>query len=395
MIAIRMPVPFRSIRGVTMKTLILAVVLTAGLAACGESERAADTAAAGAAAGDPSAGKAVADRHCKGCHGLDGKSAAPGIPNLAGQHERYLMTALNEYNEGKRTHAALRAVTAQIGQTDLRNIAAYYAALPAATSQHNGKAPLVFPYEAGKAKAAQCAKCHGADGNSKTPGVPSLAGQQPLYFVNAIQEYLRSERASSPMHATLGVLSKADRENLALYFASQTPAGRQAAAFGDPVAGEPLTAVCGGCHGPKGVSNDSATPSLAAQEPRYLVQAIKAYRESRKHGIMQRQIQPLSDRDIENIAAFYSVQSSVPAAKGQGLVQNLVEKCDRCHAGAADNPSMAVPRIAGQEREYLVMALRAYRDDRRESSVMHRMSLPFSDTVIESLAAVYASQQPK
>ena len=37
------------------------------------------------------------------------------------------------------------------------------------------------------------------------------------------------------------------------------------------------------------------------------------------------------------------------------------------------------------------MALRAYRDDRRQSSVMHMMSLPYSDSVIESIASFYAS----
>jgi cytochrome c553 len=38
------------------------------------------------------------------------------------------------------------------------------------------------------------------------------------------------------------------------------------------------------------------------------------------------------------------------------------------------------------------MALRAYRDDRRVSSVMHKMSLPYGDAVIESLASFYASR---
>jgi len=378
-----------------MKNVILAIVLAIGLAACGKSERAPDQAAGGNQPGDAAAGKILAERNCKGCHGLDGKSAAPGIPHLAGQLERYLLTSLHEYHEGKRTHAALRAVTMQMSEADLRNLAAYYSSLPPAAAQANGKGDIVFPYEAGKAKAALCAKCHGEDGNSKTPGVPSFAGQQPLYFVTAIQEYLRSERKGSPMHAALGVLTKADKENLALYFASQQPIERPSAAFGDPVLGEPLTAACGGCHGPNGVSNDTATPSLAAQEPHYLVQAIKAYRDTRKHAIMQRQIAPLSDKDIDNIAAFYTVQKSRPATKGQGLVQDLVEKCDRCHGASVENPQMAVPRLAGQEKEYLMMALRAYRDDRRESSVMHRMSLPFSDTVIDSLASVYATQQPK
>jgi cytochrome c553 len=59
------------------------------------------------------------------------------------------------------------------------------------------------------------------------------------------------------------------------------------------------------------------------------------------------------------------------------------------------NPALAVPKLSGQDKDYLVMALRAYRDDRRESSTMHRMSLPYSDSIIESIAALYASQPPR
>jgi cytochrome c553 len=56
---------------------------------------------------------------------------------------------------------------------------------------------------------------------------------------------------------------------------------------------------------------------------------------------------------------------------------------------------MPVPKIRGQDQDYLVMALRAYRDDRRESSAMHKMSLPYGDALIESLASYYAGQPPK
>jgi cytochrome c553 len=379
-----------------MKHVMLGIVLAVALAGCSESETALSRlGAAKPVPVDTAAGKAIAEKQCRGCHGLDGRSAAPGIPHLAGQRERYLVASLKEYFEGKRTHAALRGLAVQMSESDMHNVAAFYAGLPAVANGPETRAKVVLPYEAGKAKAALCAKCHGADGNSKTPGVPSFAGQQPLYFVTAIQEYLRSERKSSPMHGMLGTLTRQEKENLALYYASQTPIGRPSAPFGDPVAGEPLSAACGGCHGRNGVSNDSATPSLAAQEPRYLLQAIKAYRDTRKHPVMQRQIVALGDRDIENIVAFYVVQRSRPAEKGQRLVQDLVAKCNRCHAPDVDNPSMPIPLIAGQDKDYLVMALRAYRDDRRESSVMHRMSLPFSDTIIETLAALYATGDAK
>jgi cytochrome c553 len=53
---------------------------------------------------------------------------------------------------------------------------------------------------------------------------------------------------------------------------------------------------------------------------------------------------------------------------------------------------MGVPKIAGQDKDYLIMALRAYRDDKRESSMMHKMTLPYSDSIIEGISSVYAVQ---
>lgn len=103
----------------------------------------------------------------------------------------------------------------------------------------------------------------------------------------------------------------------------------------------------------------------------------------------------LSDKDVKNIAAFYTVQKSKAAEKGQTIVQELINKCERCHGAVVDNPAMAVPKINGQDRDYLIMALRAYRDDKRESTTMHKMSLPYSDTIIESVASYYANQPSK
>ena len=380
-----------------MLRFALGIALSVFLVACSDKDQppARTAAAAKAPAGDIAAGKAFADRECKGCHGLDGKGAAPAIPNLAGQRENYLLLALREYRDGKRTHAALRAVAGQMNDPDARNLAAYFASLPPVAASAATAAQLVSPYEQGKALTQACVKCHTEDGNSKIPGIPTLAGQQPRYFVVAVQEYLNGERKTSPMHAMLRGLSRPEMENIALYFASQTPAERAAPPSGDPGAGEPLSAVCGGCHGAHGVSTDTVTPSLAGQDPGYLTQAIKAYRTTRKRENMRLYVTGLSDKDIANIAAFYTVQKSRPAEKGEKIIQELTGKCERCHGAAADNPAMVVPKIRGQDRDYLIMALRAYRDDKRESSMMHKMSLPYGDTVIESIASYYASQPAK
>jgi len=379
-----------------MKRLTLGIVLTAALLGCPDKNQGPAGVPPGKqAAADVAAGRAFAERECKGCHGLDGKGAAPAIPHLAAQRERYLVAALSAYKEGKRTHAALREIAAHMSEADARNLAAFFASLPPVQAASTTDGGLVSPYDHGRKLAASCAKCHSEDGNSRLSGTPSLAGQQPHYLVVAIQEYLNKERKAAPMHALLPGLKKLDLESLALYFASQAPAQRAAPPLGDAAAGEPLSAVCGGCHGSHGVSTDASTPSLAGQDARYLVDAIKAYRTTRKRESMRLYVTGLSDKDIRNLAAFYTVQKSRAVEKGQTLVKDLTDKCERCHAAEAEIPGMAVPKIRGQDRDYLIMALRAYRDDRRESSTMHKMSLPYGDAVIESIASYYASQPAK
>jgi cytochrome c553 len=378
-----------------MKTLILCMVMSAVLIGCGDKkETPANTTTAKQAAADVGAGKIIAERGCRACHGLNGGSVAPAIPHLAAQRERYLLASLKEYKEGKRTHAALRDMTANMSEADLRNVAAYFASLPAIANAAAIDVKHSSPYEQGKVLAAACAKCHGEDGNSKMPGTPSLAGQQPNYLVAAIQEYHRGDRARGAMKSTPRDTERLELESLAVYLAAQTPVQRAAPARGDPKAGEPLTAMCGGCHGPQGVSADAATPSLAGQDTEYLIKATKAYRTTRKNWSMQRYVAGLGDKDIENIAAFYASQQPKAADQVPASTQELAAKCNRCH-DQDDNPAMVAPRMKGQDKDYLVMALRGYRDGKRESSTMHNMSSIYSNAIIQSLATWYASQPAK
>jgi cytochrome c553 len=373
-----------------MKTILLGIAVAIALLGCSENKEPGATTAAATAA----AGKAIADRDCKGCHGLDGRGAAPGIPTLAAQSEQYLNASLKEYAQRKRNHAALRDMLERMSDADMRNIAAYYAGLPPLANAPVKDVPLSSPFEEGKKFASPCAKCHGEDGNSKTPGIPSLAGQEPQYFVLAIQEYHESGRKTGAMKDILRGSKRMELETLALYFASQTPAQRAAPPFGNPAAGEPLTAMCGGCHGLRGVSADSATPSLAGQDARYLVDAIKAYRTTRQNPGMQRYVSGLHDKDVDDIAAYYSVQKSQPSSGAATSIQELAEKCNRCH-NSEYKSAVAVPKLSGQDKDYLVMALRAYRDGRRESSTMHSMSFPYSNALIEGIASWYSAQAAK
>ena len=107
-----------------MRHLLLAMFVSVALIGC--SDKAAPDKQTLA---DIRAGKVVAEKECKACHGLDGKGAAPGIPNLAGQRGRYIMAALQEYKERRRVHAALRTIATDLTEDQTRGVATFYASL--------------------------------------------------------------------------------------------------------------------------------------------------------------------------------------------------------------------------------------------------------------------------
>lgn len=81
------------------------------------------------AKGDIAAGKAKA-AVCASCHGSDGIAGIPGYPNLAGQNEQYLVTAMKAYKSGERTGATATIMRLQmqvLNEQDIENLAAYYA----------------------------------------------------------------------------------------------------------------------------------------------------------------------------------------------------------------------------------------------------------------------------
>ncbi len=78
-------------------------------------------------------------------------------------------------------------------------------------------------------------------------------------------------------------------------------------AAGDASAGRAKAAVCAACHGPNGISNNPQWPNLAGQQDLYLIKQLKAFRDgTRVDPLMSAQAQPLSDRDIEDLAAYFS-----------------------------------------------------------------------------------------
>ncbi len=73
--------------------------------------------------------------------------------------------------------------------------------------------------EAGKAKSAMCAACHGANGISAIPMYPNLAGQKEAYLLKQLQDFKSGSRNNAVMKGMAASLSDADMENLAAYYA--------------------------------------------------------------------------------------------------------------------------------------------------------------------------------
>ncbi len=66
---------------------------------------------------------------CSGCHGADGISLTPDIPNLASQKEAYLIKAIKDYRAGNRKNPMMNSIAQGLSDDDIENLAAYFSNL--------------------------------------------------------------------------------------------------------------------------------------------------------------------------------------------------------------------------------------------------------------------------
>lgn len=155
---------------------------------------------------------------CMGCHGGNGVSNSSLFPSLAGQSRAYLETQLKHFRSGERGNATMNAMAKDLKDTDIENLAAYYASLPGKSA--GGDASLA---RAGKDKAAMCMGCHGKalQGNGQ---FPKLAGQHPEYIGKQLTDFKSGSRKAGQMNAIAKTLSEEDIKALAEYAGSlETP----------------------------------------------------------------------------------------------------------------------------------------------------------------------------
>jgi cytochrome c553 len=181
---------------------------------------------------------------------------------------------------------------------------------------------------------------------------------------------------------------------------------------GDAVAGKTKNAMCIGCHGIAGYQASFPevykVPKISGQGAKYIVSALNAYKKGeRKHPTMRGVAESLSDQDMADLAAYYSVHGVVdgaalaakPGKEPSPQVAVLLKKaaCISCHGENFAKPiSPDYPKIAGQYSDYLFVSLKAYKTENnpqvgRSNGVMAGMVKQFSNAELKEIAKYVSS----
>nr|WP_232475145.1 c-type cytochrome [Roseomonas rubea] len=159
--------------------------------------------------------------------------------------------------------------------------------------------------------AHRCVNCHGADGRSSLPDIPSLAGQPASFITVQMILFREGIRQVPAMLAFAEGVPDKDIEDIAAWFASLPPGPpndrgpRDAALFaaGQAIAGPRNCAVC---HLPSYAGREQV-PRLAAQREEFLARTMREYRDGQRVGVdsqMNGAVMGLSDADIAALAHY-------------------------------------------------------------------------------------------
>jgi cytochrome c553 len=160
--------------------------------------------------------------------------------------------------------------------------------------------------------------------------------------------------------------------------------------------------VCGACHGLDGNSVNPQYPSIAAQHAPYIAKQLREFKSgTRKNPIMAPIVQALSDKEIEQLASYYSQQSAKPltardgqlAAAGErlfrgGNASEAVPACAGCHSPNGAGIPAAYPRLAGQYSNYVISQLKAFRAEERANDPSKAMRVIASRMTEDEMRSV-------
>jgi len=161
---------------------------------------------------------------CTMCHGANGQSQAEA-PNLAGQYRAAIYKQLVDFQTGVRSSAIMQPLMAGLSDTDMRDLADYYAYLPRAPGGGDGMAmaaPTIVASGAPMRGIAPCGACHGTIGEKA--GAPWLGGQPAAYLraqLTAFASAARRNDIDEQMRNIARQMTPAEIEAASQYYAQQ------------------------------------------------------------------------------------------------------------------------------------------------------------------------------
>lgn len=174
-----------------MKKLISLVVLMVFVGAAGSA----------VAAGSVAAGK-TKSATCAACHGVDGNSAAPNFPKLAGLDAQYIVKQLADYKSGARKDPLMIGMVAGLSRKDMDDLGAYFASRKRSTGTTSASADVLKKaerlYRGGDAKngISACISCHGPAGTGVPPRFPAVSGQHAAYSQKQLLDFKTGTRSN-------------------------------------------------------------------------------------------------------------------------------------------------------------------------------------------------------
>jgi len=159
---------------------------------------------------------------CSVCHGKDGNSIKPDVPNLAGQNPVYLLDQIKKFADGRRKNYVMNSLAKGLSSDDKINLAIFYnsrAVKPASID-------IQIANQGKQIYEQKCSSCHGKRGLGSA-SFARIAGQQPVYVLKTLKQFrdnakietASSKRSSNIMEAIVKQSTDQELEIIAAYIA--------------------------------------------------------------------------------------------------------------------------------------------------------------------------------
>ncbi|RUO30863.1 cytochrome c4 [Aliidiomarina sedimenti] len=167
---------------------------------------------------------------CAACHGADGNSPSGDFPTIAGQHNKYTIKQLHDFQTGNesqgergRYNVLMADQVAGLSEQDIRDLAAYFAAQEHEiigtdlSEEEQAQAQALYMGGDEERGITACAACHGPRGNGMgLAAFPMISGQHAAYTRNALEQFRSEERSNDPNAMMRDIASRLSDEDIEL-----------------------------------------------------------------------------------------------------------------------------------------------------------------------------------